>query len=155
MPGCMQHNAAQGTRRSCLQQQKIDDDEAAAAEQRKLELLCASQLNDTLEGQGQEKWGSSFRYSPYPLTPFVGLSLSRRCPHFLAAVYFICCKQNSSTPPPPLLTACHAPPPNTWRAICRRLAVQSSFSFLFSAFSASSSFFSRSFLRFGSFCTAR
>lgn len=29
---------------------KIDDDEAAAAEQRKLELLCASQLNDMLEG---------------------------------------------------------------------------------------------------------
>lgn len=52
---------------------KIDDDEAAAAEQRKLELLCASQLNDTLEG-GEEEWGSSFRYSPSPLTPFVGLS---------------------------------------------------------------------------------
>lgn len=46
---------------------KIDDDEAAAAEQRKLELLCASQLNDTLEGT-EEEWGSSFRYSlpPHP-----------------------------------------------------------------------------------------
>lgn len=101
------------------------------SQQRKLELLCASQLNDTLMERGQE-WGSSFSYSPHPLTPFVGLSLSRGCPHFLAAVYFICCKQNS---------AWHAPPPNTWRAICRRLAVQSSFSFLFSAFSSSSSFF--------------
>lgn len=51
---------------------------------------------------GRGEWGSSFRYSPYPLTHFVGLSLSRGCPHFLAAVYFICCKQNSS----PL----HSPP---------------------------------------------
>lgn len=65
--------------------------------------------------------------------------MSRGCPHFLAAVYFICCKQ---TPlPPPLLTACHAP-----RQTLGALSVvashwQSSFSFLFSAFSAFFFFF--------------
>lgn len=90
---------------------------------------------------GRGEWGSSFRYSPYPLTHFVGLSLSRGCPHFLAAVYFICCKQNSS-PPPPSLTACHSPRQTLGALSVVALQCKAVFHFYFQLFQLSSFFLS-------------
>lgn len=50
LPSCMQHNAAQGIRHRLPATTKKLMMMKLQLQQRKLELLCASQLNDTLEG---------------------------------------------------------------------------------------------------------
>lgn len=133
----------------------------------KLELLCASQLNDTLLDQRVEGGGISGERYPLLSGAVAGAAISRCLslgrPPFLAAVYFICCKQKSHTHLRPLLTALPALNLPRSRQTLGALSVVAlhgvavfHFYFqIFQQFFIFVYFLLRAFLRFGSFCTAR